>query len=182
MKTYLLKFGLGDTRVYTGLAPTFLSFATVNGATTAPSISEFATASGLYYFQASPNLAVTYLADAATTSPGATLRYVSGSIDPNDAVNESFATLIAINTTLLAISTSLSYIIGDIGSTFGGISTLPQDLFGYMMRAHENVAGNQFYSKVDFQNYFYSRGGLNLYTSTITNSISAVIKTNNLSL
>jgi hypothetical protein len=107
MKSYVMRFGSGDPRTYTGLAPTFLIFCTDTGTTLAsPGISEVLSGSGLYYFNWGTTTPISFLADAATTSPGTSGRYVAGSIDPADRADEYGTTLVAIGTTLNAIGTS----------------------------------------------------------------------------
>lgn len=100
MKTYILRFGFGDPRTYTGLAPTMLIFADNAGATIAPpAITEALTGSGIYKFSYGTTVPISFLADAATTSPGPQGRYVVGSIDPADRADEYGTTLVAIGTT-----------------------------------------------------------------------------------
>ena len=240
MKDYSIRFGSGDPRTYTGLSPTFLFFTRLSdGATlTPPAINEPLTGGGVYHFQYGTTQAIAFLADAATTSPGTTGRYVSGQIDPSDRADEygtsiiAFgATLNAIGTTSIAYSTSLvaigvtslaystslvatgvtitqgltnqgttlvaigntgiaiglttlalsgsgSSFIGTIGSTFGGSTTDPVDLFGFLKRIQENLEGNQTYLKTSGAFSFYSRGSSTLLaTKTVVNSVSLVTKT-----
>lgn len=107
MKTYILRFGFGDPRTYTGLAPTMLIFVDNAGATIAPpAITEALTGSGIYKFSYGTTVPISFLADAATTSPGPQGRYVVGSIDPADRADEYGTTLVAIGTTLVAIGTT----------------------------------------------------------------------------
>lgn len=106
-KTYWLRFGAGDPRTFTGLAPTFLIFSQANGsAVTPPSISENPASSGLYNFTWGTTTSIGFLADAATTSPGAALRYVAGSIDPADRADEYGTTIVAIGTSNIALGTT----------------------------------------------------------------------------
>lgn len=107
MKTYILRFGFGDPRTYTGLAPTMLIFADNAGATIAPpAITEALTGSGIYKFSYGTTVPISFLADAATTSPGPQGRYVVGSIDPADRADEYGTTLVAIGTTNVALGTT----------------------------------------------------------------------------
>ena len=102
MKSYIMRFGTGDPRTYTGMAPTFLIFTTAAGATIAPpGISEALAGSGLYYFNWGTTTAIAFLADSATTSPGTSGRYVTGAIDPADRSDEYGNTLVAIGNTLI---------------------------------------------------------------------------------
>jgi len=107
MKTYILRFGFGDPRTYTGLAPTMLIFVDNAGATIAPpAITEALTGSGIYKFSYGTTVPISFLADAATTSPGPQGRYVVGSIDPADRADEYGTTLVAIGTTNVALGTT----------------------------------------------------------------------------
>lgn len=125
-KTYTMQFGVGDPRTYTGLSPTFLIFVNASsGATVAPpAISEALTGSGLYKFTWGTTTPIAFLADAATTSPGAQGRYVVGQIDPADRADEYGTTIIAIGTTNFALGTTSVA----LGSTNVAIGTT---LLGY---------------------------------------------------
>jgi len=104
---YLLQFGSGDPRPFTGLAPTFLIFKDVAGNNvTAPGITEIPSSTGLYYFTWGTTTNISFLADAATTSPGAAGRYIAGMLDPSDRISEYGNTLIAIGTTSVALGTT----------------------------------------------------------------------------
>ncbi len=107
-KFYSLQFGAGDPRTFTGLAPTFLIFVRLtDGATIAPpSISESLTGSGLYQFTWGTTQPISFLADAATTSPGSAGRYVTGEIDPADRIDEVGTTLVALGTSNIALGTT----------------------------------------------------------------------------
>lgn len=120
-KTYTMRFGSGDPRTYTGLAPTFLIYVNAaTGATVAPpAISEALASSGLYKFTWGTTTPIAFLADAATTSPGTSGRYVSGQIDPADRSDEYGTTMIAIGTTLIGYGASTVA----FGSTLFGIGT-----------------------------------------------------------
>lgn len=114
MKSYVMQFGTGDPRQFTGLRPTLLFFTTDAGATISPpGVSEVLTGSGLYYFNWGTTTAMSFLADAATTSPGTSGRYVAGSIDPADRADEYGNTLTAIGTSQIAQGVSL----GALGTT-----------------------------------------------------------------
>lgn len=105
-KTYYMRFGSGDPRTYTGLSPTFLIFSQNGTNVTPPSIAEVTGATGIYSFSWGTTTSIAFLADAATTSPGSSGRYVVGSLDPADRIDEVGSTLIAFGTTLVAIGTS----------------------------------------------------------------------------
>jgi hypothetical protein len=104
MKNYGVRFGSGDPRTYTGINATFLFFVNMaTGATvTPPSIAELFANTGIYNFQWGTTTPIAFLVDAATTTPGASGRYVSGQLDPNDRGDEYSATMIAIGTSHIA--------------------------------------------------------------------------------
>jgi hypothetical protein len=107
-KNYSMRFGSGDPRTLTGLSPTFLIFVRLtDGATIAPpAITESLTSSGLYQFSFGTTQPISFLVDAATTSPGLTGRYVTGQIDPADRSDEYGNTLIALGMTNVALGTT----------------------------------------------------------------------------
>lgn len=128
MKTYSVQFGSGDPRTYTGLNPTLLIFVNISSGATlvAPSFTEALTGSGIYKFQYGTTTPISFLADAATTGPGTSGRYVTGQIDPADRSDEYGTTLVGIGTTLtgygvtnLALGTTMVA----IGTTNFGFGT-----------------------------------------------------------
>lgn len=104
-KFYSLQFGSGDPRVFTGLNPTLLIFVRMtDGATIAPpAVTESLTGSGIYQFSFGVTQPISFLADAATTSPGTAGRYVVGQIDPADRIDEVGTTLVAIGLSNIAL-------------------------------------------------------------------------------
>lgn len=107
-KTYTVAFGSGDPRSYTGLSPTLLIFVNASSGATlvAPTFSEALTGSGIYKFAYGTTTPIAFLADAATTSPGALGRYVTGQIDPADRSDEYGTTIVAIGTSNIALGTT----------------------------------------------------------------------------
>lgn len=195
MKTFYVRFGTNDPRPYNGLSPTFLIFNNYGTAVTPPGITNVIGATGFYAFQYGVTTPIVFLIDGATTGLTPGERYVTGSIDPADAIDETGATLVAIGTTLTAIgitsaaisatlsaiSSSLGFIgplIGSTASSFGDTLVMPGDLFGYVKRIQENLEGNMRFTKVSGSLEIYSRGSSTLLiTKTIANSVSMVIKT-----
>ena len=57
----------------------------------------------IYKFSYGTTVPISFLADAATTSPRPQRRYVVGSIDPADRADEYGTTLVAIGTTNVAL-------------------------------------------------------------------------------
>lgn len=109
MKNYGVRFGSGDPRTFTGLSPTFLFFVNMaTGATvTPPSIAELFANTGVYNFSWGTTTPIAFLVDAATTTPGANGRYVSGQLDPSDRGDEYAATMIAIGTSQISQGVSI---------------------------------------------------------------------------
>lgn len=121
-KVYFMQFGSGDPRTYTGLAPTFLIFVRgTDGQTISPpSITESLTSSGIYQFTFGTTQPIAFLADAATTSPGTSGRYVFGAIDPADRADEYGTSIVALGTTAVALGiTSVAY--GVVNGVFGSV-------------------------------------------------------------
>lgn len=101
-KNYVVSFGGSN---YTGLAPTFLVFQTVAGvSTTRPGITEIPTASGLYYFTYGPTNTIAFVMSGATTGIPQGQRYISGALDPIQAVDEQVT---ALGSTMQAIGSTL---------------------------------------------------------------------------
>lgn len=122
-KTYWVRFGNGDPRTYAGLAPTFLLFYNSAGsAISPPSIAEIAASSGLYTFAWGTTLSMGFLIDAATTSPGTIGRYVTGSLDPSDLIDQYGTSLIALGTTSVALGTT-SVALGTTSVSWGSANS-----------------------------------------------------------
>lgn len=104
MINYLLQFGTGDPRTFTGLAPTFLIYKDKDGNNvTPPGITEVPSSTGLYYFTWGTTTNIAFLADAATTSPGTAGRYISGMLDQSDRIAEIGSSLVALGNTSVAL-------------------------------------------------------------------------------
>lgn len=114
MKTYFMRFGFGDPRTFTGLNPTLIQFTQFDGtAVSPPSVTEnynvsggITTGTGIYKFSFGTTQPISFLADAATTSPGSQGRYVVGILDPADRIDEVGSTLVAIGTSGIALGTT----------------------------------------------------------------------------
>lgn len=203
MKSYTVTFGSGDPRGFTGLSPTFLLFWNLSTGTTnaPPSIAELVTGkTGIYSFNYGVTQPIAFLLDAATTSPGANGRYVTGQIDPADRADEYGNTLsaygltaialgvtnVAIGTTLTALgntSVALGFsniaftLIGSPTSSIGSTLSDPTTLFGFLMRAQEVSEGNQSYTKATGVWQMQSRGATLLRQKTITDTSSTTTRT-----
>ena len=160
MKTYWLRFGSGDPRTYTGLAPTMIVFKKFDGtAATAPGITEPVVGSGLYNFSFDPTFSHVFICDGATTGLPSIYRYVTGNLDPADKVDELLAG------------------IGSTASSYGTSANDPVDLFGYMKRVMEVLEGDAGFSKTTGAWSMYSRGSSTLLRSkTLSNAVSGVTK------
>lgn len=130
-KKYWLKFGSGDPASSAGLAPTFIHFIKFDGTTlTPPGITQPITGVGLYQFTYTPSFSIGFTVDGATTGLSSSNRYIFGTLDPNDRLDEIIgeqgSTLSAIGTTLVAQGATVSGIAATLiaqGSTLVGLGT-----------------------------------------------------------
>lgn len=182
---YWVRFGSGDPRTYTGVAPTFLIFNSFSGvAVTPPGITEPISGSGLYQFRYSPSFSIAFLISGVTASIPADGRFVAGSIDPVDQTDYILgASVAAIGATVLAIGNTVSSFgagvagIGSTASSFGTSVTDPVDLFGYLKRIRELLEGDQSYTKSSGTWTIFSRSfGATLAVKTVLNSVSGVTR------
>lgn len=127
MKQYFLRFGAGDPRQYTGIAPTFIVFKTHDGTDiTPPSISQVGASTGIYTFAWGTTSYIGFLADAATTSPGSEGRYVVGALDPADRTDEYGTSLMAFGTSIFALGTS--HVAQGVSITAQAVSIIAQNV------------------------------------------------------
>lgn len=157
-KDYVLQFGQGDPRSFTGLSPTFLIFATNAGGTAlvAPGISEVITGSGFYNFSYGPTVSISFLADGGSGVSSSDDRYVTGVLDPIQAVDQT---------------------IGMTTDSFGSTAIDPTTLFGYLKRNQEFNEGNAEFTKSTGVWSVYSRGSSTLLmTKTLENNTSEATK------
>jgi hypothetical protein len=181
-----MTFGSGYPATFTGLKPTFLIFYDyTTGATIQPpvGITEAPQGWGIYYFQYGATHPISFVADAATTSPGAIGRYVRGQIDPADRTDEYGNTSLAYSVSILAAFSGTSFFVNIAGlgstlSSIGGISGDPGDLFGYVKRMCELFQGQQQFNKSTGSYLLYDRTGATLIkSSVVTNSATLVQRT-----
>jgi hypothetical protein len=107
-KTYYVSWpstASGDPRGNFGLTPTFLIFNQNGTPVSAPGISNVVGATGIYSFIWGTTTPICFLIDGFTTGLGS-VRYIPGSIDPADSINEIGSTIVALGTTSVAIGTS----------------------------------------------------------------------------
>jgi hypothetical protein len=178
-KTYFIQFGTGDARTFTGLAPTFLIFADSSGVTYAPpSIKEVNSGWGNYGFTYtfSSTLPIYFQADGATSGLTVSNRYVSGVLDPVQAVDQNITgigntlSLVASYQFTLATGlTNLALSIGSTSSSYGSSSIDPGSVFGYLKRLQELQEGDQ---------VFQAAGGtLSIYNRTQFDGVTTLLRT-----
>jgi len=155
-KKYGAIFGSGDARTNTGLAPTFIAFEVIGGSTlTAPSITE-QNSTGLYYWTYGPTTAIYFQLDGGSSLADAD-RYLSGILDPIQAVDEK---------------------VGTTTDSFGSTSVDPDTIFGYVKRNMEFNEGNANFNKSTGVWDISSRGSSTLLREKIlTNTTTAAGKT-----
>lgn len=141
MKTYFLKFGTGSPASFTGLTPTLTIFS-ANGLTALapPGITETPLGSGLYRFFYAPTLSIIFVADGGSNLSSGD-RYITGILDPIQAVDEK---------------------VGTLDDSFGSTAIDPTSLLGYAKRNQEFQEGNALYIKASGLWDIYSRGSSTL--------------------
>jgi len=163
-------FSSGDPSTETGLDPTlivFKAFDALGTSVAVPTISELAT-DGLYYFDATvlANVPIYWVMDGFTTGLGGN-RYVSGILDPSQAID--------LQTTNQ--STTLQALIGSASSAIGDDLTDPTDMFGWLMRNQEWLEGDGSYNKSTGVWTSQNRAGTTtLASKTIADSDTEVTK------
>lgn len=110
-KEYWLKFETGNPVTAIGLSPTFTVFKSwTGGVVSPPGITQQIASYGLYRFEFTPSFAIIFVADGATSGLTSANRYVVGTLDPLDLVDERMteigATLTALGATLAALGTT----------------------------------------------------------------------------
>lgn len=169
-KTYVLSFGTGDSRNYSGLLPTFLLFFDNTGTNQAkPTITELVAGSGAYGFSytISATQSIYFLANTATTLPTANDNYIRGVIDPVLAVDQS--------------TNSLAAAIGATTDSIGSTSVDPGTMYGFLKRLTEFNEGDSIFTASTGVWQIYNRTGLGtttlLRTKTLVNNSTSVTKT-----
>ena len=155
-KTYWMKFGSGDPRTNTGLAPTLVIF-NAGGITTitGPGITETPAGSGLYSFSYGATISYAFLADGGS-GLAAGDRYITGVLDPVQAVDER---------------------VGVQADSFGSTSADPTTLSGYLKRIQELLEGDAVYTKSTGVWTISNRGSTTLLRSkTLTNTTTSSTK------
>lgn len=191
-KSYFLQFGSGNPASYTGLSPTFTIFS-MDGLTaiSAPAIAETPSGSGFYKFTYGPTATILFLADGGATLSTSD-RYISGTLDPNQVLNEGMTFLVQSASFLIGgmsyliggvtySAVGVSAILGRIGATtdsFGSTAADPTTLFGYAKRTQEFNEGNASFNKSTGLWDIYSRGSSTLLIEKqLTNTASSATKT-----
>lgn len=192
-KNYILQFG---GTLFTGLTPAFTVFKVVPGGgnTTAPGITEIPTNSGLYYFSYEPLTSIAFNIDGGAALSTVS-RYITGSLDPIQAVDERVtelgASLNALSASFEAFSatftanvdsgTTILALIGTTASSFGSTAINPDTIFGYLKRMQEFNEGDSSFTKTSGVWNIYARGNAvgtstQLASKIITDSGSVVTK------
>lgn len=123
MKNYTIRFGSGDPRSFSGLAPTLVLFYRLTDGQTlaAPAVSEILASTGIYTFQYGATQPIAFLADGATTGLASSIRYVVGQIDPADRADEYGNTMVAFGTTAVSRITDVGITLTATGATIVAI-------------------------------------------------------------
>lgn len=181
----------------TGLTPTLIVFKRLdtNADLSAPAISEV-NATGIYKFSYEATLPIAFIMDGTSSAPAGT-RYVVGSLDPIQYVDQiatslmaigtsnfalgtsmyvGFQTLLAVGLTSGAIGLTLGVLIGTASSSIGSTSADPTDVMGHLKRAMEVREGNAVFTKTSGIWDIKSRGGTLLAQKTLSNAVTTVTK------
>lgn len=158
MKSYGVRFGSADPATYTGLNPTFTLFfdLAVGSTLSPPGITEIFSGSGFYQFQFDPTLAIGFVIDGGS-SVTASDRYVVGTLDPIQSVDEK---------------------VGTLSDSYGDISTDPATVIGYVKRLVEWLEGGAVFTKATGEWEIYPRGITTtvLGTKQLSNNLSEATK------
>lgn len=158
MKSYLLKFGSGNPANFSGLSPTFTVFRlgpTLSWSSiTPPGISEVASGVGLYMFGYNATLPIAFVADGGAAL-SSTDRYISGILDPIQAVDER---------------------VGFPGDSIGSTAADPTTLLGYAGRNQEFQEGDAYFDKTTGTWSIQTRGATTFQSKTLTNLSGSVTK------
>lgn len=188
-KQYVVQFAVpGAPSLLAGFTPTFLQFRTVpgGGATTPPGITEIPTSTGLFYFTYDPISPIAFVIDGGA-SLQLSARYIAGSLDPVQKVDEQgtslaaqitaegnslvafSASMLALGNTLVAIGlsngiggASVVAALGGLADSFGTTLTDPTTVFGYLKRLQENFEGNSVFTKTSGVWGVFSRGNTHI--------------------
>lgn len=162
-KNFIVQFGSGSPALITGFHPTFTVFNVVpgGGATTPPGITEVPTSTGLYYFTYEPLSSIAFVIDGGA-SLSAAARYIAGSLDPVQAVDERISemgsTLVAIGNTVSAIAAGGIASIGSLSDSYGSTLSDPTTVFGYLKRLMEFNEGDSSFNKSSGTWDIFTRG------------------------
>lgn len=139
----------------TGLSPTFILFS-LGGLTAipAPGITETPLGSGIYQFEYTPTLSVSFVADGGGSIANG--RYIPGALNPTMVVSNQ---------------------VGALSDSFGSTAADPATLMGFAKRNQEFSEGNATFNKSSGVWDIYSRGSTTLLVEkTLTNTTSQATK------
>lgn len=159
-KQFYFTFGSANPISYTGLSPTMIAFLW-NGITALPppALSELSAGSGIYGFIYGTTASVVFVIDGGATLAVSSIRYITGSIDPVIAVDQS---------------------IGYSSDSFGSTAADPSTLFGKANRVQEFQEGDKYFNKSTAVWDIYNRGSSTLLIEKVlTNTVTeATVNTN----
>lgn len=159
-KTYFVSFNtVGPANQYAGLSPTFTTFITEFGALLpSPSIAEVGSSTGMYVFRYTPSTtqAIVFEVDGGSVITAIADRYVDGTLDPIQAVDQT-----------------VGYPTDSYGTT-----VLPGTVFGYVQRTVQETESDAFFDKTTGVWTNYAKGTSTiLYQKNLTNNPGSATKT-----
>ena len=160
-KQFYFTFGSGNPASYSGLSPSMILFLQ-NGITAliGPTLTELTPGTGIYGFQYGTTASMVFVIDGGITlAPTSSIRYITGSIDP-----------------VLAVDQSIGYSTDSYGSTAADPSTI----FGKVNRNQEFQEGDKYFVKSTGVWDIYNRGSTTLLIEKVlTNTTTeATVETN----
>ncbi len=173
---FYLRFGSGDPRVYSTLVPTFIAFYLPDGTpVTPPAITNMGSSVGLFTFTYNVTTSIAFLVDGGS-SLSSSDRYISGALDPVQAVDVQVAALSAqtttltsnLGTSLFAQGVSLSASIGFQGQTLVAVGNSLSVLGSSL-----SVVGTSLSTLGASMNQGFLALGLSLSTQSVTLSALA---------
>ena len=154
-KQFYFTFGSGTPASYSGLSPSMTVFLQ-NGITaiTGPTLLELSAGTGIYGFRYGTTASMVFVIDGGITLASTpSIRYITGSIDP-----------------VLAVDQSIGYTTDSYGST----NADPTTIFGQVKRNQEVNEGAKIFTKSTGLLDVYSRGSSALlFEKTVSNTTTA---------
>lgn len=189
-KTFLVQFGTGNpgTTLNAGLSPTFILFAVMpsgalpTGGSAVPGITQLPNnaggiSTGVFYFTYEPLSPIAFVIDGGSAITTAAARYVSGALDPVQAVDERIA---GLSSMIANQGTTLTGSIGSLADSFGTTLSDPTSVFGYLKRLQEWNEGDSTFLKTSGTWAVWSRGNTFILGASTYPGTSAMLTTKNL--